>query len=99
MNFENEQEAYEFDRQQAMDEEADHQASLSAQAEAEAQMANELELEHGQKVDYPHKEMVGNMNQPHLQTQLDRECNGATYWEDVLEGVVCSKCELYTGVK
>lgn len=41
MNFENEQEANEYDRQQAMDEEADHQANLSAQGEAEAQMANE----------------------------------------------------------
>ena len=29
----------------------------------------------------------------------DEDCDGEVYWEEGLEGYVCTKCELYTGIK
>lgn len=29
----------------------------------------------------------------------DEDCDGEVYWEEVMEGYVCTKCNLYTGVK
>lgn len=29
----------------------------------------------------------------------DEDCDGETYWDEALEGYVCTKCDLYTGIK
>ena len=31
--------------------------------------------------------------------ELDSPCDGQVYWEPGMEGYVCTKCELYTGIK
>jgi hypothetical protein len=60
---------------------------------------NEQEYEHGQAVDCPHNIVKGDMNNPKDSDYTEEPCNGATYWDIVLEGVICTKCQLYTGVK
>ncbi len=57
------------------------------------------ELEHGQLVVCQHNIVTGNMNFPKDEDITDIPCDGETLWDDALEGVVCSKCQLYTGVK
>lgn len=29
----------------------------------------------------------------------DETCDGIVYYEEVMEGYVCTKCQLYTGIK
>jgi len=47
----------------------------------------------------PHNKVLGNMNFPKDEDYTDEPCDGDVSWEPVLEGFVCSKCQLYTGVK
>ncbi|MDO8622681.1 MAG: hypothetical protein Q7R52_00370 [archaeon] len=56
-------------------------------------------LKHGEIINYQHKIIIGNMNQADEQKELDKMCEGTTYWEEGLEGICCTECELYTGVK
>lgn len=32
-------------------------------------------------------------------TELQDKCDGKVYWEEGMEGYVCTKCNLYTGIK
>ena len=50
-------------------------------------------IEHGQVVNFPHKHFINYFE------DNDIDCDGEVYWESVLEGLVCNKCNLYTGVK
>ena len=51
------------------------------------------EYKHGEKIELKH---------PFFNNYIEdtgKECNGEVFWDEVLEGFVCSKCNLYTGVK
>jgi hypothetical protein len=60
---------------------------------------NEDKYKHGQIVICPHTIVLGSKNFPEPGDFTDIPCDGETRWDIVLEGVICDKCELYTGVK
>lgn len=51
------------------------------------------EIQHEQPVIFPHKFC------PNYYEESEEDCDGEVYWEAVLEGLVCTKCNLYTGIK
>jgi hypothetical protein len=54
----------------------------------------ELEnVKHGEEVVFRHKTFIDYYN------HNEEHCNGIVRWDNVLEGFVCNKCALYTGVK
>ncbi len=55
--------------------------------------------EHGEKINYPHNKVLGCMNHPKDEDFTDIVCDGLVVWDAGIEGLVCSKCELYTGIK
>jgi hypothetical protein len=57
------------------------------------------ELIHGQTYLFPHFKVLGNKNFPKESDTTNETCNGVVIWDEVLEGYICSICELYTGVK
>ena len=56
-------------------------------------------LEHGQIVKLQHNKVLGSMNCPKDEDFTDIPCDGIVRWDFMMEGLVCSKCELYTGYK
>ena len=46
-----------------------------------------------------HRKVVGNMNHPKDEDITKEDCDGKLYFEEVLEGCVCTKCQYYDGVK
>lgn len=52
------------------------------------------EYRHGEKIILKHNCYID-----YSTNNGKEECKGEVYWESVLEGFVCSKCDLYTGIK
>lgn len=46
-----------------------------------------------------HNVVKGDMNFPKDDDFTDTPCDGEVMWDSVLEGFLCSKCQLYTGSK
>jgi len=49
--------------------------------------------EHGDKIKLEHPKWI---NYYEFTKEI---CDGEVYWEEGLDGYVCTKCELYTGIK
>ena len=46
-----------------------------------------------------HNIVKGNINNLDSIEETNIPCTGLVMWEEVLEGYICSKCSLYTGLK
>lgn len=53
----------------------------------------EGEPEHGQVVLLKHNKFIDYF------VETNEPCDGVITWDSAMEGLVCSKCNLYTGVK
>lgn len=51
------------------------------------------DVAHGQEVIFPHNFCLD------YYEETNDDCDGDVYWELVMEGLVCTKCNLYTGIK
>jgi hypothetical protein len=54
---------------------------------------------HGQVVRCKHNIIEGDMNHPKDEDETNIPCDGIVTWDEAMEGLICDKCELYTGVK
>ena len=55
---------------------------------------------HGQKSKrQKHLKVLGNMNEPKTLRMTPKWCKGALYWDEGLEGNVCTLCSFYDGAK
>ena len=54
---------------------------------------------HLEVVKFKHKITKGNMNFLDTIKVTEIECNGIVTWDEGIEGLICNKCQLYTGVK
>ena len=58
-----------------------------------------MDYTHGEVVEFKHNIFKGCMNHPRADDETNIPCEGIVHWDCGLEGLICSKCQLYTGIK